>query len=170
MIARLLCFLGALALAFPVAADEPPHDGQATVAGEGVGLAQAGGVTPAETSAGAGAAAPATPVRPAPHRSAVRGLAKEPEERGIKQRVAAVVAEARPYWMQVLGVLGALLVAGALMYWRRQVAVHRLPEFAIEPRLGGSHGAGIGGVISFADPSQPPSSQRRLRPDSYSLP
>jgi hypothetical protein len=167
MIVRLLLLLGALALTFPAAADEAPQEGNATASSGAVDLPPAGGVAPAETPSGAG---PATPARPAPHPSAVSRSVKESENRGLKQRVAATVAEARPYWMPVLGVLGALLVAGALLFWRRQVAVHRLPEFAVEPRLGGSHGAGIGGVISFADPSQPPSSQHRLRPDSFSLP
>jgi hypothetical protein len=79
-------------------------------------------------------------------------------------------ADVRPFLIPGLGGLGALAVASGWLLWRRRVAVHRLPEFAVEPRLDGAHAAGIGGVISFADPTLPPSAQHRLRPDSFSLP
>lgn len=62
-------------------------------------------------------------------------------------------------------VLGGLIVLASLVMWWRSRAKFRFPEFDVEPRLGGSHAAGIGAVISFASPAIPPAMQRKQVPD-----
>jgi hypothetical protein len=62
----------------------------------------------------------------------------------------------------LLGVCLALILLG---HWLRHRACYRFPEFEVEPRLGGSHAAGIGAVISFTSAAIPPASQRSQVPD-----
>jgi hypothetical protein len=64
---------------------------------------------------------------------------------------------------------GALLVAaGGLSVARRRAKFH-FPVFEVPPRLGGSHAAGIGAVISFGSTTQSPSAQRNEVPDYLGL-
>lgn len=60
---------------------------------------------------------------------------------------------------------GILLVALVFSRWQRRRTGYRFPEFEVEPRLGGAHGAGVGAVISFASAALPPASQRDQVPD-----
>jgi hypothetical protein len=69
------------------------------------------------------------------------------------------------YALPAAGLLGAGLIAFIFSHWLRRRACYRFPEFEIEPRLGGSHAAGIGAVISFASAAVPPASQRAQVPD-----
>ena len=64
--------------------------------------------------------------------------------------------------LAVPGLLVASLLAAilALIGWRRWRAIYRFPEFAVEPRLGGDHAAGVGAVISFASADLRPAAQR----------
>lgn len=62
-------------------------------------------------------------------------------------------------------VLGGLLVSWSLIMWWRARARFRFPEFEVEPRLGASHAAGVGAVISFSSPAIPPAMQRSQVPD-----
>ncbi|MEI6673925.1 MAG: hypothetical protein WCO57_01980 [Verrucomicrobiota bacterium] len=55
------------------------------------------------------------------------------------------------------GTLGFALSLGAWLRWR---ATYRFPEFAVEPRLGGRHAAGVGAVLGFSRSALPPPSQR----------
>lgn len=72
-------------------------------------------------------------------------------------------------WMNPVGVVtffvsvGLLALGSALMWWRSKARL-RFPEFDVEPRLGGSHAAGIGAVISFGSPAIPPAMQRNQLP------
>ncbi len=61
--------------------------------------------------------------------------------------------------------LGAFLSALGLRHWGRSRKRYRFPDFEVEPRLGGRHAAGVGAVISFANASQTPASQRNQAPD-----
>lgn len=61
--------------------------------------------------------------------------------------------------------LGGLLTVFGFNRWLRHRARYRFPEFDVEPRLGGTHAAGIGAVISFASAALPPASQRDQVPD-----
>jgi hypothetical protein len=61
-----------------------------------------------------------------------------------------------------------LVVAGGLAIVRRR-ARFRFPSFEVPPRLGGSHAAGIGAVISFGSTTQSPSSQRNDVPNYLGL-
>ena len=63
------------------------------------------------------------------------------------------------------GEIPGLLVALAMGSWFRHRARYRFPDFEVEPRLGGSHAAGVGAVISFASAAVPPASQRDQVPD-----
>jgi hypothetical protein len=69
------------------------------------------------------------------------------------------------YALPAAWLLGAGLIAFIFSHWLRRRACYRFPEFEIEPRLGGSHAAGIGAVISFASAAVPPASQRAQVPD-----
>jgi hypothetical protein len=61
--------------------------------------------------------------------------------------------------------LGTFLTAFGFTHWLRLRGRYRFPEFDVEPRLGGSHAAGVGAVISFASATLPPASQRDQVPD-----
>ncbi|MFK7850803.1 MAG: hypothetical protein AB8D78_07480 [Akkermansiaceae bacterium] len=93
----------------------------------------------------------------------VAKLAEKPE---TKIREAFVL----PSWLRIAGG-GAVAGAGLLLFlwsgfvWMKERARFRFPEFEIEPRLGASHAAGIGAVISFSSSSIPPASQRDQVPD-----
>lgn len=69
------------------------------------------------------------------------------------------------YLPQIGAVLAAIVTLAAGGCWWRWRARYRLPEFEVEPRLGGDHAAGIGAVISFASPTLPPASQRNQVPE-----
>lgn len=69
------------------------------------------------------------------------------------------------WWLPVSVILGTMLVAFGMNAWLRYRARYRFPDFEVEPRLGGSHAAGIGAVISFANASVPPALQREQVPD-----
>lgn len=63
-------------------------------------------------------------------------------------------------------VAGVVVLAGLVMTaWAKRRSRYRFPEFEVEPRLGGSHAAGVGAVISFASAAVPPASQRDQVPD-----
>ena len=106
------------------------------------------------------------------------GLVKDAPAAPLARRAAAPAAKPvespalvqAKEWGQRYGVPGGimagavLIVAGGLALARRQ-ARHRFPVFDVSPRLGGSHAAGIGAVISFGSTTQSPSSQRNEVPD-----
>lgn len=60
---------------------------------------------------------------------------------------------------------GGLLVVACTLWWTRRRARYRFPDFEVEPRLGGAHAAGVGAVISFASPTEPPTHHRDAMPD-----
>lgn len=91
-------------------------------------------------------------------------LSSEKNEPVVKEQVKL------PPWLKEVGVmaaagLGCLLALGGAVMWLRARARFRFPEFEVEPRLGGSHAAGIGAVISFGSPAVPPALQRKQMPD-----
>lgn len=61
-------------------------------------------------------------------------------------------------WLITAAVL--VMVAPVLGWVCRYRARYRLPVFDVEPRLGGEHSAGVGGVISFVSAEVPPAAQR----------
>jgi len=64
-------------------------------------------------------------------------------------------------WHPWLAGGAAVILALPLVAWiHRRRARYRLPVFEIEPRLGGDHAAGVGGVISFLNAEVPPAAQR----------
>jgi hypothetical protein len=73
-------------------------------------------------------------------------------------------------WALPFGIVaGAALLLGGGMWVRQLRRRYRFPDFEIPARLGGSHGAGIGAVISFGSAGQSPSSQRQEVPDYLGL-
>ncbi len=114
------------------------------------------------------AASPAFAEAPSTPRRAARPAA--PPERDLSREIAERMEEWRPFLPAALGAAAFLLLGGGWLLWRRRHSVQRLPEFPVEPRLGGESGAGTGAILSFADPTQAPSEQRELRPDWSSLP
>jgi hypothetical protein len=86
-----------------------------------------------------------------------------------KKKVSETPSEI-PSWMKLVGGIaaagfgGLLILWCAVAWWRNRVRF-RFPEFEVEPRLGGSHAAGIGAVISFGSSAVPPAMQRNRVPD-----
>ena len=102
------------------------------------------------------AGATATVLQPA------KPLVKEPTRR---EKFQPLLQGVRPY-LGPAGALAALIAAGwAAGVWFGRRARYHLPEFEVEPRLGGAHAAGVGAVISFASAALPPASQRDQVPD-----
>jgi hypothetical protein len=60
---------------------------------------------------------------------------------------------------------GVLLVVLIMVAGLQRRSRYRFPEFEVEPRLGGSHAAGVGAVICFVSAAVPPASQRDQVPD-----
>lgn len=67
-------------------------------------------------------------------------------------------------WIFAAASGGVLALWSFVMWWRSRVR-YRFPEFEVERRLGGSHAAGIGAVISFASPAISPAMQRNQVPE-----
>ncbi len=93
------------------------------------------------------------------------------EAAGFRNRkVEADKAVSLPGWTGLAGGLfasvcgGVILGWSCLMWWKNR-ARFRFPDFEVEPRLGGSHAAGIGAVISFSSTAVPPARQRAQVPD-----
>jgi len=81
-----------------------------------------------------------------------------------------VAAQSVPSWAKITGsvvaaVVGLLLFLWSAFMWLRARARFKFPEFEVEPRLGASHAAGIGAVISFSSAAIPPAKQRDQVPD-----
>jgi hypothetical protein len=82
-----------------------------------------------------------------------------PEE-GLSEKLEPLLALVREWALEVGAVFGVGLLMVLALVWSRLRARRVLPDFVVEPRLGGEHGAGVGAVISFANASVPPASQR----------
>jgi hypothetical protein len=66
------------------------------------------------------------------------------------EKLQPLIEMANPYIVPA-GTAGGILLAGLIMSaWMKRRARYHFPEFEVEPRLGGSHAAGVGAVISFA--------------------
>lgn len=77
-------------------------------------------------------------------------------------------------WGQRYGVSGGIMASAVLVVFggvsfARRRARYRFPSFDVPARLGGSHAAGIGAVISFGSTTQSPSSQRNDVPNYLGL-
>ncbi len=75
-----------------------------------------------------------------------------------------------PEWAKLAGAVFAAFCGGVILLWSlamwwKSRARFVFPEFEVEPRLGGSHAAGIGAVISFSSAAVPPARQRDQVPD-----
>jgi hypothetical protein len=93
------------------------------------------------------------------------GTVKHPAvQKPAEPRVADVIAPwielLMPRLLPALGMVGGALVLALVLWWLRRRARYRFPDLEVEPRLGGAHAAGVGAVISFANASEPPASQR----------
>jgi hypothetical protein len=71
----------------------------------------------------------------------------------------AIEATSR-HWQSIAAGVGGFFTLVLLVFWLRWRARYLFPEIEVEPRLGGSHAAGVGAVISFANAAVPPASQR----------
>lgn len=88
-----------------------------------------------------------------------------PAKPGFREFINPWLDAARPYVPHALAVLMIVSVGIAAIWWVKRRARFRFPDFEVEPRLGGSHAAGVGAVISFASASVPPATQRDAMPD-----
>lgn len=82
----------------------------------------------------------------------------------VEEKLQPLIDEAKRFTLPAAGV-GILLVVLVMIAWLQRRSRYRFPEFDVEPRLGGSHAAGVGAVISFASAAVPPASQRDQVPD-----
>jgi hypothetical protein len=93
--------------------------------------------------------------QPAPQKTAQKGL----------EKFRPLLDMAAPYLLP-----GGLAIGAAFLLWLmrtmlRRKAQYRFTEFEVEPRLGGSHAAGVGAVISFGRAAPPPAYQREQLPE-----
>jgi len=96
-----------------------------------------------------------------------------PDESFQDKKASEAVVEgspALPSWIWfasavTASVFGGIVLFWILVMWWKSRARFRFPEYEIEPRLGGSHAAGIGAVISFSSSAVPPAKQRDQVPD-----
>jgi hypothetical protein len=84
---------------------------------------------------------------------------------GLMDLAKPHLEKAEGYAMPVGAISGVLLVVFTLRLWLKRRARYHFPDFEVEPRLGGAHAAGVGGVISFASATVPPASQRDQLPE-----
>ena len=85
---------------------------------------------------------------------------RKPAKPRVADVLAPWIAPLMPRLLPALGMVGGALALAFLLGWLRRRARHRFPDLEVEPRLGGAHAAGVGAVISFANASEPPASQR----------
>jgi hypothetical protein len=64
----------------------------------------------------------------------------------------------------VVSFVGLLMLVWGIVMWFKLRRRYEFPEFEVEPRMGASHAAGIGAVISFSNSSISPASQRDQLP------
>jgi len=83
----------------------------------------------------------------------------------VSKWLLPVLEWVRPFVIPAAASAAVLILGVMVTSWLRRSARYRFPEFDVEPRLGGSHAAGIGAVISFASAAVPPASQRDQVPD-----
>lgn len=95
-----------------------------------------------------------------------RCVVKTPEKASAAWKwLLPVLERVRPYVIPAAITAAVLMLGLMVTSWLRRSVRYRFPEFDVEPRLGGSHAAGIGAVISFASAAVPPASQRDQVPD-----
>lgn len=85
---------------------------------------------------------------------------QEELEVGLSEKLEPLILVVREWMVEAGAFLAVGIVLVMVWVWSRLRARHVLPDFSVEPRLGGEHGAGVGAVISFANASVPPASQR----------
>lgn len=95
-----------------------------------------------------------------PNRDSVTGW--QPD---LQQGTGLTLDSFRPWLGQLSGGAAMIVTGCAFLLWRRVRARHKFPDFSVEPRLGGAHGAGMGAVISFSSASASPASQRETGRD-----
>lgn len=97
-----------------------------------------------------------------PEEMVIAEASSSPTINADKARLQQLVAK---FAVPVMAAVALLLVLFGIRHWLRGRARYQFPEFEVEPRLGGSHAAGVGAVISFVSPALPPASQRDQVPD-----
>lgn len=92
--------------------------------------------------------------------------AKKPAKKSvILAKLQPLLEIAKHFTIPAAGLAGVLVIACGTWAWLRWRARYRFPVWAVEPRLGGDHAAGVGAVISFASATTSLASQREQRPD-----
>jgi hypothetical protein len=90
---------------------------------------------------------------------------KHDKKSKLMELVKPHLETAQRFAMPAAATSGALLLLLTLRFWLKRRALYGFPDFEVEPRLGGAHAAGVGGVISFASATVPPASQRDQLPE-----
>ncbi len=80
-------------------------------------------------------------------------------------RTQALLVIARRWAVPAGAAAGGLLAVWLAIFMWRARAKYRFPVLDVAPRLGASHAAGVGAVISFGSPIEPPSLQRNRSTD-----
>ncbi|MFZ9936082.1 MAG: hypothetical protein ACO3JG_03375 [Luteolibacter sp.] len=84
----------------------------------------------------------------------------QPSKTGVADALGPWIDLLTQWLLPALGMAGGALALALVLRWLRRRTRHRFPDLEVEPRLGGAHAAGVGAVISFANASEPPASQR----------
>jgi hypothetical protein len=88
---------------------------------------------------------------------------EKPKKTGDKTHAVLVIAQR--WAVPAGGTVGGLLAVWLVLFCWRARSKYRFPALDVAPRLGASHAAGVGAVISFGSPMVPPSVQRDQVPD-----
>ncbi len=97
---------------------------------------------------------------------------QETPEAGISQEQNSLfgLVEKLKQWQWHLGA-GLVLIVGVIFFcrWKRQNRRYRLPVCDEPARLGGDYGAGVGAVMSYANPYLSAQAQREKAPDEWDM-
>jgi hypothetical protein len=90
---------------------------------------------------------------------------KAAEKSGLREWLRPHLEQASRHMLPACALATVSLLAFATRCWLKRRARYRFPDFEVEPRLGGAHAAGVGAVISFANATVPPATQRDAMPE-----
>lgn len=88
-----------------------------------------------------------------------------PRRNTAPEKISGIPSRMKQVGGIIVASLCGLLVFWCVVAWLRSRRRFSFPEFEVESRLGGSHAAGIGAVISFSSQAVTPAMQRNRMPD-----
>ena len=88
----------------------------------------------------------------------------------IHQKYLSIISRWWSEWMLPCCITVVVLLVGGFSYHsRRKTRKCQLPSIPVVARLGGTHAAGVGAVISFANANRPIAAQREQLPEDWGI-